>query len=145
MEKPGIRLTLYGDRKGLVKSLWFKTFTHNSFSEIWDLFYITGKKTIQKGLIKNNLTEISLAYWIMGDGSLQSDNETIILHTQSYTYDENILLSTELNEKFGFETKVISHKQKYWVIKFSSKDGPTLRQMIKPYMHISFSYKIPIV
>jgi hypothetical protein len=81
----------------------------------------------------------------MGDGSLQSDNETIILHTQSYTYDENILLSTELNEKFGFETKVISHKQKYWVIKFSSKDGPTLRQMIKPYMHISFSYKIPIV
>lgn len=81
----------------------------------------------------------------MGAGSLQSDKKTIILHTQSYTYDENLILSTELNEKFGFDSKVISHKQKYWVIKFSSKDGPSLVKLIKPYMHISFSYKIPIV
>ena len=101
------------------------------------------RKKIQEGLIKNHLTEISLAYWIRGDGSLQNYKKTIILHTQGYTYTEKLILSSELNEKFGFESKVISHKEKYWVIKFSSKDGSTLKRLIKPYVHSSFKYKIP--
>jgi hypothetical protein len=47
----------------------------------------------------------------MGDGSLQKDNKTMILHTQSYTKTENLILSKELNEKFYFSTEVISHKK----------------------------------
>gem|GEM_PF-6688772 len=49
----------------------------------------------------------------MGDGSLQKDNKTLILHTQSYTKIENLILSKELNEKFGFLSEVIEHKKKY--------------------------------
>jgi len=49
----------------------------------------------------------------MGDGSLQKDGKTIILHTQSYTQIENLILSKELNIKFGFSTEVIPHKEKY--------------------------------
>lgn len=32
-------------RKGLVKSYWFKTFSHITFNKLWDLFYLNGKKT----------------------------------------------------------------------------------------------------
>jgi hypothetical protein len=46
----------------------------------------------------------SLAYWIMCDGSLQKGGKCMILHTQGYTKDENLLLSYELNQKFGFHT-----------------------------------------
>jgi len=49
----------------------------------------------------------------MGDGSLQSDKKTMILHTQSYNKTENLILSNELNEKFNFMTEVISHKKIY--------------------------------
>jgi hypothetical protein len=49
----------------------------------------------------------------MGDGSLQNDKKSMILHTQSYSQAENLILSSELNKKFGFESKVISHKNKY--------------------------------
>ena len=49
----------------------------------------------------------------MSDGSLQRDFLTMILHTQSFSYEENLILSNELNEKFKFNTQVISHKQKY--------------------------------
>lgn len=42
----------------------------------------------------------------MGDGSLQKDSKTMILHTQSYSENENLILSKELNEKFGFKTEV---------------------------------------
>lgn len=54
----------------------------------------------------------------MGDGSLQKDNKTMILHTQNYTYNENLLLSKELNDKFDFHSplcgEVIPHKKIYF-------------------------------
>ena len=80
----------------------------------------------------------------MGDGSLQSDKKTMILHTQSYNYDENVILSNELNDKFGFNTEVIVHKKIYWVIKFKNKDASNLQSLIKPYIHSSMLYKIPV-
>lgn len=146
MLEPGKRKFLYGVKKGSVKSLWFKTFSHYSFTEIWNLFYIdNSKKIINKNLIKMHLTARGLAYWIMGDGSLQSDKKTMILHTQSYSYVENLTLSKELNEKFGFRTEVIPHKIKYWVIKFNSKDATILCKLISPYVHSSLAYKIPVI
>jgi len=45
----------------------------------------------------------------------------MILHTQSYTKTENLILSKELNDKFNLATKVIS--QIYWVIEVNSKDA----------------------
>jgi len=149
MNEPGKRLELKGFRKGLTKSLWFKTFSHYSFTDIWNLFYIKyeGKfiKKIQKGLIRNNLTSKGLTYWIMGDGSLQKDKKTMILHTQSFNKIDNFILSSELNDKFGFTTEVILHKKIYWVIKFKSKDALLLHNLIKPYIHPSMTYKLPII
>lgn len=143
------RLELRGDRKGLIKSFWFKTFSHHSFTEIFNLFYVNenGKniKKIQKGLVKDKLTSLALAYWIMGDGSLQNDRKTMILHTQSFTYDENLVLSNELNEKFGFYSEVILHKKIYWVIKFPSSEALLLYSLIKDFIHSSMKYKLPII
>jgi hypothetical protein len=147
MEAPGRRIELKGPRQGLTKSLWFKTFSHYSFTAIWNLFYsqCDGKKIIQKGLVLNYLTPIGLAYWVMGAGSLQKDQKTMILHTQSYTRVENLILSEELNAKFGFTTEVIPHKEKYFCVKFNSEDALLLHNLIKPYVHGSMAYKIPKV
>lgn len=166
MLEPGKRIISSGPQKGNIKSLWFKTFSHFSFTEIWDLFYVKthslpvsqashrvaveGKikragKTIQEGLILNNLTNVGLAYWIMGDGSLQSNKKTMILHTQSYTKTENLILSKELNEKFKLNSEVIRHKKIYWVIKFKSKDAVIIKNLIEPFIIPSMVYKIPLV
>src|SRR5919206_5143697 len=82
MIEPGKRIQLSGNRKGLIKSFWFKTFSHIYFDSLWNLFYSSSpsdsnhinKKKINKGLISNHLTEIGLAYWIMGDGSLNKNS-----------------------------------------------------------------------
>jgi hypothetical protein len=149
MEEPGKRIELRGERKGLIKSLWFKTFSHYSFDEIWNLFYIEGHNTsakiIQENLILNHLSDKGLAYWIMGDGSLQKNGQTMILHTQSYNENENFILSKELNEKFGFQTVVKLHKNIYWIIQFSKEDALILHNLIKPYIIQSMAYKLPIV
>ena len=177
MDEPGVRFELKGPRKGLPKSFWFKTFSHPSFTEIWNLFYEEDdfnlpsresekgigshvpsvkqgpcptvntkfKKVIKKNLIKDNLTDIGLSFWVMGDGSLQKDGKTMILHTQSYNEFENNLLSSELNAKFNFQTKVIKHKEIYNVIKFNSNDSTILKNIIDKHIYSSMSYKIPKV
>jgi len=67
----------------------------------------------------------------------------MILHTQSYSEEENLILSKELNEKFEF--KNVPHKQKnIGVIVFNSEDTVLLSKLIKPYIIASMSYKLPI-
>jgi len=70
------------------------------------------------------------------------DKKTIIIHTQSYTHEEVENLSLELNEKFQLDSKVISHKNIYWVIKIPSKNYEVLLKLIKPYIHFSMYYKL---
>lgn len=141
MLKPGVRLELTGTRKGLMKSLWFKTFSHTSFTNIWELFYLDGVKVIQPGLVLKHVDSVALAYWIMCDGSL--DGNTMIIHSQSFTAAENIILSTEINEKFVLHSEVISHKGKYSVIRIPSADIAVLRDIIKPHMIPTMMYKLP--
>ena len=45
---PGLRIDLHSSRKGLVKSLWFKTFLHPSFTELYTLFDKAKKKEISE-------------------------------------------------------------------------------------------------
>lgn len=100
MTEPGIRF----EKEGGVKSYWFKTFSFSDFTRLFLLMHekINGKwkKTIKEGLIRDSLTPRGLAYWIMCDGSLQKDKQTLILHTQSFSLEENTLLTRELNKKF---------------------------------------------
>mgnify|MGYP004505146133 CR=1 FL=1 len=48
MTEPGIRKHIHGTKQGEVKSYWFKTFSHKSFSIIWDLFYDTSNGVTKK-------------------------------------------------------------------------------------------------
>jgi len=143
MQKPGFRMHQTGPQNGQIKSAWFKTFSHSSFTKIWDLFYIDKVKTVRSGIIIENINALGLAYWIMSDGSLHRDGRSMILHTQSYTEQENLILSDELNKKFELHSTVTRHKTKYWVITIPSSDGNRLHELIKPFILVSFAYKIP--
>jgi len=138
-------------RLGLIKSYWFKTFSHATFTDVWNLLYGKGKKkTLSSGIITKYITALGLASIIMCDGSLSSSNQ-MILHMQSYTKKENEMMSKELNAKFGLRAPivydwvchVISHKQKYWVINIPARDAARLRELIQLHMLPSFAYKIP--
>jgi hypothetical protein len=140
MEMPGQRL----DHKSqTIKSFWFKTFSHYSFTLLWENFYKNGKKVLPDNLILNSLTPLGFAYWIMCDGSLQKCKKVLIIHTQGFTKEENLLAVKDLDKKWGLNCKVIPHKSQYWVIKTSSQDIPVLRTLLKPYLIPSMLYKLP--
>ena len=150
MTEPGIRKHIHGTKQGEVKSYWFKTFSHKSFSVIWDLFYDTSngviKKTIKApeggGTILTHLNVVGLAYWVIGDGSLHREGRVLTLHTQGFSHDENKMISEELNLKFGFKSKVVKHKNKF-VVQFTTSDANKLHDLIKPHLIPTMQYKLP--
>jgi len=143
MTEPGIRV----EKKTSVKSYWFKTFSFPDFTRLFLLIHekIDGKwkKTIKERLLLDYLTPKGLAYWIMCDGSLQKNNHTLILHTQSFSLKENLLLTKELNQKFHLNSRVISHKTRYYVIEFPRQDSQRIAALIEDFLIPSMRYKLP--
>ena len=92
------------------------------------------------------LSPIGLAHWIMGDG-YWSDN-TLFLCTDSFTYDEVILLINSLNTLFNIEAgslrRTKENKKICWRIRLSSKKENIirLRTIVAPFMISSLKYKI---
>jgi hypothetical protein len=122
-----------------IKSYWFKTFSHLTFNELWNLFYKNEKKKYKKGLIKNHFTWLSLAYWIMSDGS--NNKGSLNLHTENFTKVENKNICKELNEKFNINSLLSKSKNKYY-IRINIKDSNKIKIKIKKYIIESMIYKI---
>lgn len=93
--------------------------------------------------IKNYFTAISLAYWIMDDGYYQNFDNTIYLCTESFTKAECIKLQ-ELLLGMGISSglKLRNKINNTYRIRISSKSLPTLRDLVKPYIHPIFMYKL---
>jgi hypothetical protein len=51
----------FDKKKGEIKSFYFKTFSHPTFLDLYNLFYIEGKKELSQELL-NSIDEIALAY-----------------------------------------------------------------------------------
>jgi hypothetical protein len=68
--------------------------------------------------------EVSLAFWIMGDGYYDNNGKTIVICTESFTYDEVNRLIIMLNKKYGLISSPTKRKLKNGLgyrIRFSSK------------------------
>lgn len=79
----------------------------------------------------------------MCDGSLQKDNQTLILDTQSFSLEDNVVLTTELNKKFQLHSRVISHKTQYYVIEFPRQHRQKIAALIQDFLIPSMRYKLP--
>ena len=77
----GLRTWYDKEGKPFDKIYWFDTSSYYRLTELWNLFYKSGKKGIVENLIKNHLAPIGFAQWVMCDGSLQKGKKVIVLHT----------------------------------------------------------------
>lgn len=128
-------------RTGLIyNSLIFRTFSLSCFNEYHSIFYPNGKKIIPLN-IEEYLTEIGLAFWIMDDGGKNTHGD-LILHTNSYTFEEVELLISVLNNKFNLSAKIYKRSTKQWAILIPKKELSKVRQLVSNYIHSSMEYKI---
>ena len=114
----------------------FKTRGFSSLASFHDLFYDKGRKIIPNN-IADLITPISLAFWIMDDGSITTYKQTV-LHTNSYTKDEIILLQSALYIKFKLQTRLICKDKvkNQWLIVIPIRQQiPRLQNIVSDYMH----------
>jgi hypothetical protein len=122
-------------------ALEFQTRQLNCLNEIYTLFYSEVKiKTIKPELYEY-LDYISIAHWIMGDGSKK--NKGVVLCTDSYSIMEVIILMNILKIKFDINTTIYMEKGKPRIF-INKKELIKIVDNIKPYFIDSFLYKLSL-
>ena len=114
----------------------FFTRQHQEITQIYNLFYLEGKKVIPKNIQLNALT---LAVWFMDDGSKTKKGD-VYLNTQQFSLNDQKRLLYALR-KLKLRARLNKDK-KYHRIRFYHQSLNRLLELIKPYIIPSMEYKI---
>jgi hypothetical protein len=112
----------YTKKKNILTSNYSSTFIINDF--------------IENELV--NIDARGLAIWYMDDGSI--NNNSISLHTNKFSYDENLKLKDILLNNFNLNC-TISKNKNYYYLRLDVKNSKSFLKMIKTYMHPDLFYK----
>jgi len=126
-----------------------QTISHKAFNILAKIFLDErGKKRILPNLVKEHLTDRSLAYWLMDDGGKSNYNKDrpklkgVTINTQGFSKAEVDSMVAQLISVLGLDCWMGRNKGK-WTIVISGKSFPMLAKRIGPYIHPSMVYKFP--
>lgn len=125
------------------------TLIYSLFNWVITDFYIN---TLNKNIkiiplnAEHKLTPVSLAYWIMDDGSFSKHKGNIILCTDSYSKEDVLRLMNILINKFNLSCGLINLSKNenilYYRIRINKSSIPNLKLLIKPFVLPSMLYKL---
>ena len=128
-----------------VDSFQLHSLVHPYFTELREKLYQANVKTVCWWWLEQ-ITPISLAYWVMDDGAAEySDNSYVMrISTYCYTYDEHLLLQRFLQSRFGIEMQIqpTPNRGHGFSTRFRTEDSKRLRDLISPYIPICMRYKV---
>lgn len=125
------------DKRGNSVMYGFNTLSNINLLSIYELFY-SEQKIIKKELV-NHINDLVLAVWYFDDGNLSKSN--CRLSTESFSYEENVILKEILVEKFDIEPKVCSYKS-YYYLHFNKNNSEKLINIVKEYCPKCLEYKV---
>ena len=110
------------------------------------MFYRERKKIIPDSIKKLLDDPLTLAVWVMDDGT--KSGESFFLNTQNFTRKEQERLIQCLKENFEIEAKINIHS--YWEdrilyrIRINSVSLEKFYKLVEPYILPQFRYKFPL-
>ncbi|MDP1778687.1 MAG: hypothetical protein Q8K73_00270, partial [Anaerolineales bacterium] len=117
----------------------FVTLTHPSFSLFHDLFYLKGKKIIPSNIGELLTDPLSLAIWIMDDGS--AEYAGLSLQTHCFTKREVNTLIKTIKHNFCLDATMRLNRGK-WIIYFPKHQMDNVRKVVKEFILPQFLYKL---
>lgn len=147
-KKPVVKKQI-GKKNIIYFSIKWKTFSFSSLNFLYDSFYSTNKDTIERNQnikkvptnIYSLLTQQALAIWIMDDGGKSGSG--LKISTESFCYEDNLLLQKTLKIKFSIEPSIQRHKKKY-LLYFKKNQIFSLYSIVKPYILPCMRYKFNV-
>lgn len=126
------------------KSWWFRTLRHPLLTEIHDKFYQRKSyrdrtKIVPKDL-KENLTPLGLAVWIMDDGNYSRGK--INISTYCFSASEIHFLQKLFRGIFGVKIKYYKDRDKGYRMYFKRQATKRVIKIISPFIIPSMKYKI---
>jgi len=126
------------------KSWWFRTIRHPILTKIYRQFYLgegyrNGRKIIPSN-IKDDLSSLAVAVWIMDDGSYSKG--IITISTYAFSLQEIYYLQECFKERFKIEMRFYKDRNKGYRMYCRKKDSNKLIHIIRPYIIPSMMYKI---
>ena len=127
----------------------FTTYRHDCFKQYYDLFYPKikdGNKRIKR-IPKNIgqlLTVSSLAYWFMDDGTRGATIDkaaAYCISTHSFSYEDQLILVKALEKRFGIQSVLYKDKT-YFKLSIKKESRSAFRELIEPFIHPYFGYKL---
>lgn len=142
--EPKISYRYREDGKKYPKSWWFRTIRHPILTRIYNQFYLgegyrNGRKIVPSE-IKDNLTPLTLAVWIMDDGSYSRGK--IDISTYSFLLPEIRFLQECLRDKFRIKGLFYRDRDKGYRIYFNKQETDKLIRVINTHIIPSMEYKI---
>ena len=129
-----------GTKGKLRKRVRFSTWTYTSFNWIYDIWYKNNIKRVPES-IGQYLTPLALAIWIMDDGAKVSKG--LKLSTNSFTFNECLILVKALNYNFNIKASVQSAGSKDQYILYIWKESMNdLINIVSPYIIPEMKYKL---
>ncbi|WP_353093803.1 hypothetical protein [Tissierella praeacuta] len=132
--------------------------SHPIYTELYKMFYPNNFKIIPKDELEMLNHPIGLACLFMDDGSLVINNykkshsitlfPQILLYSQSFTREENIMLMEHINETFNIEFKLSKRKDgSNYILKINKRNEVyKFLEIVKPYFNEipNIRYKINV-
>lgn len=119
---------------------------HPFYSILYNRIYYNGRKSIDPHTLKL-LDWEAIAILLQDDGSHsinpKGKTNNLYLHTNSFSYAENLLLKNAIKEILDIEFNVVKHK-KWYELRLRAKDYNRFTDNCEPYIFESFKYKLPI-
>lgn len=121
--------------------LYFNSGANKCFFDMYkDVYVKNGFRRITEKYL-NTLTDISLAFWFMDDGS-RCKNRGLALHTNNFTLQEVQIICDWFRDKHQIACWPQRRKENEWVVFFSNETSEKYAEKILPYVHPSLRYKL---
>lgn len=125
------------------------TIAHPFLTGLWKAFYIGNGNKVVPSNIGDYLNLFVIAVWICDDGSLVWNNirrtYRMDIHTENFSYDENLVLCRELNKFFYGRCVIIPRKYKsgikYYISLRGKEELYNFCSLLKVFIPDSMLYK----
>ena len=128
--------------KGNAPTYAFSTISHPFLKEARSVCYSTnGKKDITAEWMEK-ISPLALAVWYMDDGSLNKKYHTIVLCTNSFSLNGQMLAIGHLRDRFGLHAVLESRRNDQTVIRINASESRKFMDIVSPHVPSCMSYKL---
>lgn len=120
------------------------TVRHPKLTKVWKRIYQYGRKVIDPHMLTLLDAEaLAIIFMCDGSGSYANKKPQYYLHTNSFSYAENLLLKQTIKKQLNLEFNVVKNK-KWYELRLARTSAERFVMLIEPFVLDCFKYKLKV-